>query len=146
MWTNRAYTMYRYGLHTVRHVVYELRRISPSSSCSSDSVPVTKRQVTKCPRDKMASDEEYPWRNGWRRSVPTTKWLAMKCIRDETAATKRRRWNSSDETYCSVRLTPHSHIKSIGSVNLEHLSEHPNFNRAGGGCLRPSLDAVGMCS
>ena len=32
--TKRAYTMYRYGLHTVRHVVFEL--IPPSSSCSSN--------------------------------------------------------------------------------------------------------------
>ena len=31
---------------------------------------------------------------------------------------------------CStLRLTPHCHIKSTESVNLEHLSEHPNFNR-----------------
>ena len=86
--------MYRYGLHTGRHVVFEL---PPSSSCSSDevspqrngrrrSVPATKRQATKCIRDEMAGDEVYPRRNGWRRSV---------------SATKRRRRNGDDETSCS---------------------------------------------
>ena len=90
--------MYRYGLHTVRHVVFELWRIPPSSSCSSDeasprrngrrrSVPATKQQATKCIRDQMAGAKVSPPRNDWRRSVP---------------AMKRRRRNSSDETSCSV--------------------------------------------
>ena len=64
----------------VRHVVYELRQIPPSSSSSSNevsprqngrqrSVPAMKRQVTKCTcnkmaGDKLAGDEVYPRRNG----------------------------------------------------------------------------------
>ena len=96
MLTNRAYTMYRYGLDTVRHVVFDLIQIPRSSSCS------------KCPRDETAGDEVFPQRNGRRRSVPATKWLATKCTRnemagdevyppqnggDEKAATKRQRRN-----------------------------------------------------
>ena len=92
--TNRTCTMYRYGLHTARLVVFEHSRIPPSSSCSSD--------------------EMSPRRNGRRRNVPATRWLhgdqvyprrngcmATKCTRDETEATKRRRRNGSDEMSCS---------------------------------------------
>ena len=99
--------MYKYDLHTVRHVVFELTRIPQSSSCSSNevsprpnarrrSVPATKRQATKCTRDEMAGDELYPRRNGWRRSVYPRNGG------DETAATKRLRRNGSDETSRSV--------------------------------------------
>ena len=81
-------------MHTVRLVVYKLRRIPPSLYSSDEvsprrNVPTTKRQATKCTRDEAAGEEVYPRRNGWRRSVPATKWLATKCTRDETAATKR---------------------------------------------------------
>ena len=64
--TNQAYTIYRYCLHTVRHIVYELRRIPTSCLYSSDelsprrSVPTMKRQATKSHRNKTAGDEVYP--------------------------------------------------------------------------------------
>ena len=93
--------MYRYGLHTVRHIVFKLRRIPPSSSCSSDkaspqrngrrrSVPATKWQATKCPRDEMVGDKVYPRRNGG----------------DEMT-----RRNGSDEMPCSAQTGHPTYIK-----------------------------------
>ena len=54
--------MYRYGLHTVRHVVFELRRIPSSSSCSSDEVSqrLNGRRRTVPMHDETAGDEVYP--------------------------------------------------------------------------------------
>ena len=78
--------MYRYGLHTVCHAVFELRRIPrllrapatkrPRGETAGDGVsPRAKWQPTKCtrdemagdymcPRDEMAGDGVYPRRNG----------------------------------------------------------------------------------
>ena len=72
-----------------------------------------RRRSTKCPRDKMAGDEVFQRRNGWRRSVPATKWLATNCTRDETAGDELslrrndRRRNGGDERGCTLRLTNH---------------------------------------
>ena len=75
--------MYRHGLHTVRHG-FKLRRISPSSLCSSGEV--------------------LPRRNGRRRDVPTMKWLATKLTRDEMAGNKvYPRRNAGDETAATKR-------------------------------------------
>ena len=73
--TNRAYTMHRYGLHTVHHVAFELRR----------NPRLLRAPATKRPLDETAGDEVSPRRNGRRRSVPATKWLATKCPRHEMA-------------------------------------------------------------
>ena len=100
--------MYRYSLHTVRHVVYKLRRIPSSSLCSSNEsspqqngrqwiVPATKRQTTKCPHEDMAGDEVSQRRNGWRWSVPVTKRLRRNC---------------SNETSCSI--SNHTAAERVG--------------------------------
>ena len=62
---------FMYGFHTVRQVVFELRWIPQSCSCSSD--------------------EASQQLNGRRRSVPTTKWMATKFPGDKTAVTKQQR-------------------------------------------------------
>ena len=87
--------MYWYGLHTVRHVVFELRRIP----C------LLRAPATKRPCDETAGNEVYPQRNGWRRSVPATKWLVTKCTRDEIAGDEvYPQRNGSDKTSCSASL------------------------------------------
>ena len=61
--------MYRYGLHSVRHVV----------SSSGEFHRLLRAPATKCPRDETEGNEVSPRRNDRRRSVPATKWLATKC-------------------------------------------------------------------
>ena len=122
----RAYTMYRYGLHIVRHVVFDLRRFPRSSSRSSDEVslrrngrrqgvPATKRQATDCARDKMAGDEVY--------CTCGKKACGQVCQRRNggnetggTTATKRRRRNGSEEPSSSELGFLHSRFLGVGKV------------------------------
>ena len=73
------------------------------------SVPGTKRQVTKRPRDETACSEVCPRRNSWQESVPVTKRLAMKCTRDEMEAMKWQQLN----ILLHLLLTSAAHIISM---------------------------------
>ena len=91
---NRAYTMYRYRLHTVCQLF----------SSSGKFHRLLCAPAMKCPSVETAGDEVSPRRNGRRRSVPAPKWLAMKCTRDEMAGDEVYPWrNSGDETAATKR-------------------------------------------
>ena len=83
--------MYRYGFALCSSLCLRPQAISVLFfALQRQSVPGTKRQATKCPRDETAGEELRPRQNGWRRSVSSENMLATKCASDETAETKRQ--------------------------------------------------------
>ena len=107
--TNIPYTMLnlitinvcRYNLHTVHQIVFELRWIPQSCSCSSNEVSPWRNSrwrsapATECPCDKMTGDKVSPQQNGCRRSVSAMKRRRRNCETWMIDPIKRNRYKHS---------------------------------------------------